>query len=156
MITGQIIGGAQVQKNILGLAPSIKSQLKVTVQRLTLELLTKVKAEKLSGQVLRVRTGRLRRSITYDIIETPTEIGGVVGTNVSYAKAHEFGFTGVVSVRAHLRAAKDGAAHSVVGHSRRVNLPERSFLRSSLKEMDGKIRHEIELTLNNVARGFNK
>lgn len=46
---------------------------------------------KLSNQVLNVRTGALRRSITTEIHEQ--DMVGRVGTNLIYAPVHEFGAT---------------------------------------------------------------
>lgn len=71
-------------------------------------------ADKLSGQVLGVRTGTLRRSINFDVKdEGPGQVVGRIGSfpgyvnpagkgyAASYAKLHEFG--GVVQIPAHTR-----------------------------------------------------
>lgn len=130
-----------------------------TIGRLVLLLQTQAKF-KLSGEVLNVRTGRLRRSITKRIEASGGSVSGIVGTNVSYAAAHEFGFDGTVNVREHLRQVREhgrfslqrvkdkdlgvwrkrrgkltGGVATVHAHTRHVNLPERSFLRSALKEL---------------------
>lgn len=90
----------------------------------------KVKDEKLSGQVLNVRSGRLRRSINYRVVsDGDAMVDARVGTNVEYAPIHEFGFDGDQKVRAHMRKGRP-----VVAHTRHVKLPERSFLRSTLRE----------------------
>jgi phage gpG-like protein len=65
-----------------------------------------------------------------------------VGTNVRYAAIHEFGFRGSVSVRGHARKGRSGSIE-VGAYSRQVNLPARSFLRSSLDEMAVTIRSEL-------------
>lgn len=56
-------------------------------------------------ETLGVRTNRLRASIrrTAAAVETSGSIIGSIGSNVRYAGAHEFGFTGTVPVRAHTR-----------------------------------------------------
>ncbi len=51
-----------------------------------------------------VDTGRLRSSITHEITESKNEIKGVVGTNVNYAIAQEYG-TSKQSGQAYLRPA---------------------------------------------------
>lgn len=117
------------------------------VRRLAIDLQGYVKGQKLTGQVLHVRTGTLRRSINQDVQQDGNKIRGVVGTNVSYARIHEYGFTGSVNVKQHLRTItqafgktlKSPATQMVQAHSRNVNLPERSFLRSALKEFEPKI-----------------
>lgn len=117
-----------------------------SIGRSLLALTRLVKQSKLTGQVLHVRTGRLRRSIHSEMSSTPEEIIGIVGTDVAYARVHEFGFTGEVNVRQHLRTIKQAFGRSIeptqilVGaHGRHVSLPERSFLRSALQEMEPEI-----------------
>jgi phage gpG-like protein len=115
------------------------------VARLGLELQRKVQ-EKLSGEVLKVRTGSLRSSINTRIIDTPSEVSATVGTNIAYARYHEYGVA-----RAWLIEARNAKAlrFTVGGETlfrRRVihpSLPERSFLRSALKEMTPQIEMEL-------------
>jgi phage gpG-like protein len=98
------------------------------MERQMIMLRDRVVASKLSGQVLKNRTGTLRRSQNYSITQTETSITGIVATDPAaskYGVVHEYG--GTFSVRAHLRQG-----HPVKAHS--VTFPERSFLRSTLKE----------------------
>lgn len=44
-----------------------------------------------------VDSGRLRSSITYQVETTGSEVRGLIGTNVEYARRLEFGFAGVDS-----------------------------------------------------------
>ena len=108
-------------------------------------------AGKYAGQALGVVTGRLKRSITHKVTETSGGVEGIVGTNVSYGRVHEYGFSGTVTVREHLRRSRSGS-HSVSAHSRAVNLPERSFLRSSLREnralIESTLRKAVEVAAN--------
>lgn len=149
----------------------VRSNLLRVIRSLTLEVEARVK-QKLSGDVLHVRTGLLRSSITSRTQVEGDSVVGSVGTNVSYARVHEFGFNGVVTVAAHIRRTqaqmrratysvkgKDGeriykvrqtgkfgksaGAVTVKTHQRHVNLPERSFLRSSLNEIADKARADI-------------
>lgn len=58
----------------------------------TLYLQGVVKEKKLSGQILRVQTGRLRSSIATQVLKVGQKsFVGIVGTNVVYAPVHEFG-----------------------------------------------------------------
>jgi phage gpG-like protein len=93
-----------------------------------------VKNDKLSGQVLKVRTGRLRRSITYKLSNGDNTASATVGTNLSYGRAQEYGFVGEQSVKAFTRKTKDGKTVEVRAFSRHMNLPEHSYLRSTLAE----------------------
>jgi len=159
MITVEIRGVDQVVVNLKGLPEKIMTAAGESITRQLYKLVRKVKQEKLSGQVLGNPTGRLRRSIAAASLLTDrsVEVGGIVGTNVKYAAVHEYGFSGTVTVRDHMRQIKKAfgrplksphAIH-VSAHGRRVNLPERSFLRSALREM----ADEITITLN---RDINK
>lgn len=121
--------------------------LKREITRIAIDVTATVKDKKLSGQVLKVQSGRLRRSINYRVTEGATGIEAKVGTNVEYARVHEFGFKGTVTVREHMRKAK--SAYKVRQHTRKVNLPERSFLRSTLSEM----RPEIDARIARVVAG---
>lgn len=123
--------------------------LKSEIKKIAIDLTAKVKGEKLSGQVLNVRSGRLRRSINYRIEESDTGIDAKVGTNVEYGRVHEFGFKGAVNVKEHMRAGKQ----KVRAHKRRMNLPERSFLRSSLREMQPDIESRIARAIGRAIAG---
>lgn len=143
MIEGSVSGDAQVVRTLGRLGPELKAEVVKATGRIVLRLLTKVKAEKLSGQVLNVRTGRLRRSITQRVEQTEEAVTGVVGTNVDYARRHEFGFTGTENVKEHMRLVKQAfglplkhPVWSTVGaHTREANYPPHSFLRASIKEL---------------------
>ena len=117
--------------------------LRTEIQRIAVDVTAHVKDQKLSGQVLKVQTGRLRRSINFRVTESATGVQATVGTNVEYARIHEFGFRGSVNIKAHLRKLKSGKKAAVRAHSRNVNLPERSFLRSTMREMQSGIDQRI-------------
>jgi phage gpG-like protein len=111
---------------------------------------------KLSGPVLKNRTGTLRRSINYRIAETGTSIKAFVGTNVVYARIHEYG--GVTKPHVimprnakalhFLMGGKDAFAKSVQHPGSKM--PERSFLRSTLTDMQSEIRQELLGTMRRV------
>jgi len=148
-----------------GFRPRFRAKMLLAVTRLSLEIQRSVKEDKLSGQVLHVRTGTLRRSINQRIEEKADGIYGYVGTNVRYAGAHEYGFKGTVTVKEHLRrekkviaakynAAKDvwivrkkntGFSGIVKSHTMTMNLPERSFLRSTLSDFTAKIKEGMQI-----------
>lgn len=122
----------------------------------------RVRADKLSGQVLKNRTGTLRRSIN---AKTEFDEAGILGTvgvdpTAPYGKIHEYG--GTVTVRAHLRRSKLGAkpragrrvaqgpqnaAHGGIGtwvREHQATYPQRSFLRTTLREMGGDIVSHLQ------------
>lgn len=154
MIDASVIGDEQVVASIRSQYRKVITNVEQSIGRLTLKLLTRVKVNKLSGQVLNVRTGRLRRSITYKVIKTPSRITGIVGTNVEYARIHELGFHGQVSVKAHLREIKKAWGKDITPrtvevrtHSRQVNLPAKSFLRSAMEEMTPEIIQTLQQSI---------
>jgi phage gpG-like protein len=112
----------------------------VTEEAIRLE--TVVKDEKLSGQVLKNRTGRLRSSIHHQVDIGAATVTASIYTNVAYAHFWEYGFSGTESVRQHLRHIITAFGRPletpkdvlVRAHSRRVDQPARSFLRSTLAE----------------------
>lgn len=152
MIKAWIVGDKELVAK-LDKFPSIARDLfRAVTQKLTIDLQAKVINEKLTGQVLHVRTGTLRRSINQEVQETKGGFTGIVGTNLNYAGYHEYGFTGTEQVREHLRMMTHAWGRPVreprkivVGaHARKVNYPEHSFLRSSLREMEPTIRDAYE------------
>ena len=161
-----IEGVDEVTRSLNGVGNALTDALKDGIGRACILLTAGVK-DRLSDQVLRVRTGRLRRSVTYRV-EGDQQVVGTVGTKVEYAGAHEFGFNGVVTVRAFTRrVVSRNAGYYRVGKSsgkrtglervttatgvafvhsfsRHMNIPERSFLRSTLNEMEPEVRAEIQ------------
>lgn len=116
------------------------------ISALAVQLADRVR-RKLSGEVLNVRTGNLRASIFEDVQQTSTSVIGRVASSgdVKYAGIHEYGGT----IPAHeVIPTKARALAFVMGGKqvffRRVTIPdvqmpERSFLRSSLLEMKSQI-----------------
>lgn len=152
-IRGEIKGDREVVADLRRFDAAARGEIQKGIGRITLKLLTRVKAQKLSGQALNVRTGRLRRSITQRIDASASEISGIVGTNVEYGAIHEYGFKGAVSVKQHLRLVKQAFGRplkspvwaTVGAHSKNVSLPERSFLRSALADLKGSGVIEAEI-----------
>ncbi len=115
---------------------------------LTIGMAQRDKLSAAGPTTLGVRTGRLRQSITRtNAIITGHTIEGSIGSNVTYAAAHEYGFDGEVQVRAFVRRnprrdlfgvkkRKLSAAgiSYVKSFSRHMHLPERSFIRASIAE----------------------
>lgn len=155
MIRAELIGKENLVPYIQTILPKVQVKLEQSITKLCIQLTRAVKEKKLSGTVLRNRTGRLRRSVNYRLETNPTAVYGVVGTNVQYARAHEYGVDKSVNVREHMRRIKQAwgkplanpKAVMVGPHSRHMRLPERSFLRSALREMDAEIKTQIAAAL---------
>ncbi len=106
----------------------------VTEQALIFERV--VREDKLSGQVLNQQSGYLVSRLFTDVTDDGAGIMAVVGTDTPYARIHEYG--GVIEpVNAlALRFQIDG--HWVM--VKRVVMPERSYMRSTLAERANEIR----------------
>lgn len=172
-ITGTLVGTEAVKANMAALPNRLRARLENTVRDLGLKLQAKVKG-KLSDDVLHVRTGRLRRSINLRTgivaggsgLATVTAVYARVGTAVSYGRVHELGWSGLQNVAPYARrvgrvkgkgkgadrVTRQGVAF-VRAHTRKVNLPERSFLRSSLDEMRPEVQSAILAALAGGVRG---
>lgn len=100
MITGYIVGDRELIARMQGVPAAMKAEVDRTVDNLTFQLERTVKQQYLTGQALKVRTDRLRGSITRLAPETRTRVEkgpnfsyGFVGTNVSYGAFWEHGFS---------------------------------------------------------------
>ena len=152
MIHAEIVGDKKLIEKFNAVMPNLQGELQRATARAALKLLRHVKEDKLNGQVLHVKTGRLRRSITMRVEQDGTITSGWVGTNVAYAHRLEYGFQGSETVRSFMRRApggkkKDARTVTVRSFTRNANQPARSFLRSSYDEM----RDEINAQLREAA-----
>ena len=149
----EVVGEEAVLARLDALPPKLRAALYRKLSYLTLYLEGYIKTQKLSGQVLNVVTGRLRRSIYSRVTQSDTEVIGSVSSSgdVKYAAIHEFGFDGEETVRAHTREIKTafGKAISpkrveVKSFSRHVHMPERSFMRSSFTDLKDMLTKGIQ------------
>jgi phage gpG-like protein len=155
-----LTGGAQLVKRINGLSPAMLAEVTREMRSIAVDLQRYVKDHKLSGQVLRNRTGTLRRSINQKVEVRGESVTAIVGTNVVYGAFWEYGFHGVEQVRAHQRTIDQAfgrpispVSFAVRAHSRNVNQAARSFLRSALADMRQQITNRLRSA---VARGVRK
>jgi phage gpG-like protein len=148
LIVARVTGGDTVPKALRDAALGVDSAVERAVLRLALKMTGLVKT-KLSGEVLKVRTGRLRRSIHYTIAKGDNRTEATIGTNVSYGKTHELGLTlppHIVEAR-RAKALAFGVGGRMVFakrvHIPAVKMPQRSFLESSLRQMTPEIRDTL-------------
>ena len=137
----------------------------ITRSRLVVEARAK---ELVSGPVLNVRSGTLRRSITSRTEEMPGGVRGVIGASAAYARIHELGgktppheirpknakalhfFTGGGGVGGFHGYGVDEVFARVVHHPG-SKIPERSYLRRALRESTARIRAEIQAAVREGA-----
>ena len=151
MIAAQLIGDEQALSWLRGIPDAAGSGLARAITKLGIQLQSNVRQDKLSGQVLSDRTGALQSSIDLQIEQSAGKIAATVFTDAEYARAQEYGFSSTVNVRASLRRIREAFGRpiaektiSVRAYSRRMDLPERSFLRSALEDIAPQIQSEVE------------
>lgn len=120
----------------------VKAEIRRTINALTLKLQRTVQEDMLTGQRLKVQSGRLRGSVSSKVEEDKDIIEGTVGAGgamVRYAFIHEFGLTGALGIKAHLRQIKQVFGRpisptqiQVKAHTRNVRFPELRYMRDSL------------------------
>lgn len=153
MFNVTLVGDRELVARMKALPTSVAQSLRAKVEVLTIKLQAHIILDKLSGQVLNKRSGDLKASIQRKIEATELAVFGIVYSagDVKYAKAHEFGFEGDVTVKQHTRTVvfgKEAAMPFSVGpYTMHMKMPERSFMRSSLKDM----REEISTGLKEAA-----
>jgi phage gpG-like protein len=158
VIAVKVIGAETVIAKWSAVSSPLRARLAETTLQLAIEAQRRVMETKLTGQVLHVKTGRLRRSINVQAISESDTVGASTGTNVIYGRFWELGFQGTEQVRAHTRAVKaldvrewangrrrkvgSGIAF-VRAHTRKVNSAPRPFLVPVLTEMREKAKAEM-------------
>ena len=154
MLNVTVVGENELIARFEAMPDRLHAALLKKVSTLTLKLEAKIK-QKLSGDVLKVRTGKLRRSIHSRVDATSTSVTGLAASSgdVKYAGLHEFGG----KTKAHIIEPQNAKAlaFQMSGKQvivKRVNhpgsvIPARSFMRSSLKDM----RDEIVEGMNEAA-----
>ncbi|MDD5486112.1 MAG: phage virion morphogenesis protein [Dehalococcoidales bacterium] len=93
MIDMKVVGTTQVIDNLNRTRPVLRQERKTAVTRASVYLMNYVQRNKLSGQVLKRRTGRLASSMGYKVEESGDSFSGRVGSPVEYAAIHETGGT---------------------------------------------------------------
>jgi phage gpG-like protein len=167
-IEASIVGSAEVAARFRRAGVQVDAVVFRLVQQLGLRLLAHVKEDKLSDQVLHVRTGRLRRSINMRMLQEAGGTFAVVGTNVVYARIHELGGQTspheIVAKNAKALAFVLGVSQAAGGvgpgqlvFRRRVHhpgskMPERSFLRSALGDMRQEIFDRLQAGIAQAVR----
>jgi phage gpG-like protein len=174
MIVAHVEGFQEVARTLRASGSGAQRLVEQMVMRLTFKLATISVRDKLSGQVLKRRTGTLARSVQQSprTFMVGTDVVGTVGVAnitgpggrapVKYAAVHEFGFKGTENVREHMRTVKQAFGRPlatpvqspVKAHSRKVDIPERSFLRSALRDLEaqGVIDTELARTKQEIIK----
>jgi len=155
---------SRIAKKIEAMAGDLPEAVRLSLRASLEKIVTRMKAEKLSGspapvknaefpragQYLAVRTGRGRSSMKFNVSGDETRIVGEFGPTGTggkpdpgvYMTAHEQGFHGRVAVRAHERRG-----FAVRAHERLMDMPARRYLRAALLDARPEIHRDILVTL---------
>lgn len=125
----------------------IRAALLRKMDALRLQLEDHVKNDKLSGQVLKVGSGRLRDSIVSELVDDGDALSVTIASSgdVKYAAIQEFGGKtaahDILPNKAKVLAFVSGGAQvfAKIVHHPGSTIPERSYLRSSLADMRDEI-----------------
>ena len=142
-------GADEVRARLLIAPDRVRRAVRQAVDISAASVLRGAKA-KVSDDVLHVKTGRLRRSLSMRSLGGEDAPSAEVGTNVEYAAIHEYGG----QTKAHIIEAVNGKALAFMGkdgamvfrkvvHHPGSKMPERSFLRSTLTEQAEQIQERI-------------
>lgn len=148
MIEGYVTGDAEVAAKLTETSDKLSLEVYKAVFELSRELVRDIRSKKLSGQVLKNRTGRLSRSVHQAVSQSEGKAVGVVSTNVVYAQIHEFGgtinhpggtayfFDPKASAWRFIPNSSPFAADAARTRPHQIPMPERSFMRSALRDME--------------------
>lgn len=152
MITVALVGDRKVVAQLKAIPVAVAVQLLAKVYSISIMLQSYIRSDKLSGQVLNVRSGALRRSINFKVTNDGKEVTGTVFSSgdVKYAGIHEFG--GTTKPHVILPRKAEALAFMFAGKmqfAKKVNhpgsvMPERSFMRSALSDKQQEISLQLK------------
>lgn len=160
MLNVTITGDKQVSANLKQMPDQMNKSLTKAITVLTLQLKDYIIRNKLSGQVLNHRSGALWRSIQQKVSSSNTEVVGTVFSSgdVKYAAIHEYG--GIIKhpggTPYYVSELLGGKAffmnkldhpNAPVTKAHDIPMPQRSFMRSSLKDFHDKIQSTLTIAV---------
>lgn len=166
----EITGDQTLANRLAGVGPSIQREISQSIKELTFELQEYIQANKLSGQVLNVKTGALRAHIFTKVEENSGVTTGTVfisPSQVPYAGVHEFGGTikhpggtaySISSAGSRFIPNSDdrvGILRTLgyVTKAHDIPMPERSYMRSGLKDFRDRILEALRAAVKRGVTG---
>jgi len=156
IVTITVVGDKELSAKFESMPAAVHAALLQKVSGLVLKLEAYVKTRKLSGQVLNRKKGALIRSIGSKVEQATQAVWGIVfqSSDVPYGGIHEYGGT----TSAHIIIPKKASVLAFIGKmgtkafATKVNhpgskMPERSYMRSSLREMSAEISMGLKETV---------
>lgn len=145
----RLVGTQKFLSNMKRLERRVPDAARMSMYSATELLRGYIVKNKLSGQKLKVRTGRLRSGIQKEVRGSKDEVVGRVGTNVKYGRIHELGGpvrdTIIYPVKAKALRFYIGTKLIIV---RAVHMPAfaikpKYYIKSSMREMAGRLRRVL-------------
>jgi phage gpG-like protein len=146
-----------ITPHLNGVAAVLPERLRLGVNKQLYRLQAVMRTEKLSGQVLKVRTGNLRNAV----VVLPATAGadtieGVVGLGKEawYGKFHEFGGTFIGAVKKlkrppHMATRKRGE-RVMTGSPYGIYFPARPWFRVTFREQRDRVINELRAELSHA------
>lgn len=158
-VTVRVDGDKKLVAQFGRVTAEARARVKRTVQLLGVMLVEHIQKTKLRGQRLNQRTGRLIMSVHEETEDSGPIISSTVGTNVKYARPHEFGFSGSVMMRAHMRMIKQAWGKPISprevlvrAHPRKIDITEKRMFRDSLDEFRPKVQDRLTKLAQKLAQ----
>jgi len=160
MITAYLVGDREVSSWLRSIPDTVNTSLVPAITKLGVDLQRKIQEGAPGAQLLAARFRSLHSSIDLQIDQSADGVTATLLRDSGYARTGGYGSIGRVGVKNSLRQIKDtfrrprsGKAVSVQSHSPKMDVPEHSFLRSALEEIEPAIREEVEAALNQAVKG---
>lgn len=140
-VTAELVGDRQLVAKLEAMSDRVRQELLKAVSEQALLLEKHVKDDKLEGQVLKHKTGKLWQSIQSEVDDGADSVYGRVFSagDIKYAALHEYG----EDVRAHTRLLTQVFGRPlkfpVYATVKEFKMPERSFMRTALADREGEI-----------------
>jgi phage gpG-like protein len=136
----------EINLYFMQMSAKVHEALLKSISSLAVELAEYVRGSKLSGQVLNIKSSALISSIESFVEDKGASVtGGAFTDGLHYARIHEYGGP-IDPVRGEFLRFIGREGKEVF--LRHVDMPERSYMRSSLREMKEVILAEIEVAVD--------
>ena len=146
MIEGRLTDPAGLLARLQAMPAILRGEIAGRLTALATALQQHVQRDKLSGQLVAVRSGRLRDSIRVAVTDDGPAIGARIFSDAPQAARLEFGWRGNGTPAAALRSLKQRfvlplrqGSRPPAGRDRPIDLAPRPFLRSALDDMASEI-----------------
>ena len=141
VISGRVLGVEQIVRRFSVAPVGLAERMRVAMRVMGTKIENTAKRDKLTGQVLHVRSGRLRRSVNTQYSDDGTTFTASTGSNVSYGAAWELGWDRVANVHAFVRRQKSRNTRGATGGLTKSGKPKAGVVSSGIAFVSAHQRH---------------